>query len=127
MNGELSNSQVVVDTTTNQVVVAVSDNQVSLSNTESSSVELSTQEQPVYVNLWSDNIPNVMADRNYVHLQQQSVTPWVINHNLNKFCSVTVVNDESPPKVVVGDVTYDSANTLTITFGSAFSGKAYLN
>lgn len=62
---------------------------------------------------------------NYVHDQQVASTTWVVNHNMNKYPSVNVVdtaNDE-----VTGDVKYNSLNQITITFSAAFSGKAYLN
>lgn len=50
---------------------------------------------------------------------------WVVTHNLGKKPSVTVV--DSGDTVVIGTVTYNTLNQLTITFASAFSGKAYLN
>lgn len=50
---------------------------------------------------------------------------WNITHSLNKFPSVTVVDDGN--NVVVGDIYYLSQNQLTITFTSSVSGKAYLN
>jgi hypothetical protein len=62
---------------------------------------------------------------NYVHDQQTASTTWTVNHNMNKYPSVNVVdtaNDE-----VTGDVKYNSLNQITISFTAAFSGKAYLN
>ena len=62
---------------------------------------------------------------NYVHDQQVASTTWIVNHNMNKYPSVNVVdtaNDE-----VTGDVKYNSLNQITISFTAAFSGKAYLN
>ena len=50
---------------------------------------------------------------------------WVITHNLGRYPSVTVVDDNN--KVVVGDVKYNSTNIITITFQSAFTGCAFLN
>jgi hypothetical protein len=50
---------------------------------------------------------------------------WVIEHNLNKYPSVTVV--DSADNTVIGYVTYDNENTITIKFNAAFKGKAYLN
>jgi len=49
----------------------------------------------------------------------------VITHNLSKFPSVTVV--DSGNNIVIGDITYNDLNTLTINFTASFSGKAYLN
>jgi hypothetical protein len=62
---------------------------------------------------------------NYIHDQQVASSVWVINHNMNKYASVNVVdsaNDE-----VIGEVRYNTLNQITITFTAAFSGKAYLN
>lgn len=50
---------------------------------------------------------------------------WVIPHGLGKFPSVTVF--DSANTQVEGDVQHISNNELTITFGAAFSGTAYLN
>lgn len=61
----------------------------------------------------------------YVHSQNIAANEWVINHNLNKFPSVTIV--DSGGSVVVGDVQYLSMNKISVSFAGAFSGKAYLN
>ena len=50
---------------------------------------------------------------------------WVITHALNKYPSVVVV--DSGGNVIVGGIEYDSISQITVTFGGAFSGKAYLN
>jgi hypothetical protein len=50
---------------------------------------------------------------------------WVITHNLGKKPVAVVV--DSTENVVIGDLQYNSLNTLTITFVDPFSGKAYLN
>ena len=50
---------------------------------------------------------------------------WVINHNLEKYPSVTVV--DSANSIITGEVTYIDMNNLKITFQAAFSGRAYLN
>ena len=67
---------------------------------------------------------NIPRD-SYIHDQQASSSTWVVNHGMNKFPSVNIVdtaNDE-----VIGEVTYNNLNQITIRFSSAFSGKAYLN
>ena len=70
------------------------------------------------------------ADATYTHNQSTASATWTITHNLNKFPSVTVI--DSGDSVVQGEILYNSANQLTLTFyaggvASAFSGKAYLN
>jgi hypothetical protein len=61
----------------------------------------------------------------YTHTQASASSIWAITHNLNCFPSVTVV--DSAGSVVVGDIVYISANTVSVTFMAAFAGKAYLN
>lgn len=62
---------------------------------------------------------------NYVHDQQVASSTWVVPHALNKFPSVSIVNTAN--QAVVGDITYNSLNQITITFTSQISGKAYIN
>lgn len=50
---------------------------------------------------------------------------WVIEHNLDKYPSVSVV--DSANNIVSGNVHYIDENNLTITFNGAFTGKAFLN
>lgn len=65
------------------------------------------------------------ADKEYTYTQSSASNVWVINHNLEKFPSVTIV--DSANTVVIGDITYNTTNQLTVTFNGSFSGKAYLN
>ena len=62
---------------------------------------------------------------NYVHDQQVASNTWVVIHELDKFPSVSIVNTAN--QAVVGDITYNTLNQLTITFTSQISGKAYIN
>ena len=64
-------------------------------------------------------------DKNFVHDQGSAASSWAVTHNLNKFPSVTVV--DTAGSVVVGQVAYNSANQVTLTFRSSFAGKAYFN
>ncbi len=61
----------------------------------------------------------------YIHNQPVPSTTWTIPHNLARYPSVTVV--DSANSEVIGDVDYTNSNSLTVTFGAAFSGTAYLN
>jgi len=72
----------------------------------------------------------IIGDITYTHNQSSTSDTWVINHNLHRFPSVTVV--DSAETIVQGTVVYNSNKQLTITFFSgggalAFQGKAYLN
>ena len=65
------------------------------------------------------------TDKRYVHTQNTSSSVWTINHSLEKFPSVTVV--DSGGSIVLGEITYTDDNNITLTFSAAFSGVAYLN
>ena len=70
-------------------------------------------------------IGGVTLDANFVYVQASPSASWVINHNLNKYCSVTVV--DSADNIVFGEVLYNSLNQVTLTFSGAFSGEAFFN
>ena len=61
----------------------------------------------------------------YIHTQSASASTWTINHNLGFNPAVSVV--DSGENVVIGDVTYISTNTLSVSFTASFGGKAYLS
>ena len=65
------------------------------------------------------------TDKTEVFIQSTPANPWLINHSLNKFPSVTMVL--STGQVGVADIVYIDENNLTITFSGDESGKAYLN
>jgi len=72
----------------------------------------------------------IIGDITYTHNQSSASDTWTINHNLNRFPSVTVI--DSGNTIVQGTVVYNSNKQITLTFfsgGSAVSvsGKAYLN
>ena len=106
---------VVSKTNTNNVDVIVGD---------SISVDvISKTEQPSVDVIITGGI--VGTDKNFVFTQSSASATWTINHTLNKFPAVEVV--DSANDIVIGNVTYNSTSQITITFTAAFSGKAYLN
>lgn len=66
-----------------------------------------------------------VGDKTFNYDQITPSSTWNINHNLNKFPSVSVV-DTSGTKVYT-DVNYIDNNNVTLTFSASFAGKAYLN
>jgi hypothetical protein len=70
-------------------------------------------------------VPDVESDKFFTFNQPSASSVWNIQHNLAKFPSVSVV--DSANNIVQGFTTYLDNNNLTISFTSAFSGKAYLN
>ena len=81
--------------------------------------------------LTTDGDTVAWTNATWIHDQGAASDTWVINHNLNRYPSVTVVN--SSENVILGTVVYNTPNRVTITFfteddeESAFDGKAYLN
>jgi len=61
----------------------------------------------------------------YTFTQSAAASTWIINHNLDRFPSVTTV--DSAGSIINGAITYTDSNTITVVFTSATSGKAYLN
>jgi len=70
-------------------------------------------------------------DAEYKHNQQLASNTWVINHNLNKFPSVSIkFSGGAQLYTNVGafaGVTYTNKNSLTINLATELSGYAYLN
>ena len=64
-------------------------------------------------------------DTTFEFTQGQPATTWNIQHDLNKFPSVSVINNNNV--VINGEVTYIDKNNVQINFSAGFSGKAYLN
>lgn len=65
------------------------------------------------------------AKTSHVHSQSQPSVEWNIEHGLNKYPSVAIV--DSTENLVIGNVEYIDENNLKVSFTGAFSGKAYIN
>ena len=71
--------------------------------------------------------PKGQTDKNFVsnNINFSSGVETTINHNLNKFPSVTTV--DSGGSQVVGDIQHIDLNSFKITFKASFQGKVYAN
>ena len=78
-----------------------------------------------YYDFATFTISSGVGDKNFVFTQAVASNTWVIQHNLNKFPSVTSVNVNNIE--MFGEVVFADVNNLTINFTSASSGKAYVN
>ena len=67
----------------------------------------------------------ITEDKTFTHIQIAPLTVWTINHNLNKYPSVTVV--DAGKNVIIGEINYIDENNVILTFKSEFSGRAYFN
>lgn len=83
-----------------------------------------TDTKKVYI---GDGAANTLINENisYMHNQLSASNEWIIQHNLNKYPNIAVV--DSAGNVVVGEIKYISANEVQLNFNAPFSGKAYLN
>jgi hypothetical protein len=70
------------------------------------------------------NIP-IYSGGSFVFQQVVPALIWDINHNLDKFPSVSIVNINNI--VIYGDITYIDSNNIRLSFSAGFAGKAYLN
>lgn len=57
--------------------------------------------------------------------QPVAANVWTINHNLNQFPSVSLVDMLN--KNIMADISYINSNQITVTFSQPVAGKAYLN
>ena len=60
----------------------------------------------------------------YIHTQEFAATVWNINHGLERWPSVTVV--DSAGSEVEGEVVYVDTNNIRLYFSAAFSGRAFI-
>jgi len=114
------------------VTVEVIENPIELAITESN-IDVIVNEDVVEVNIGTSGPQGPMgppgpvdfADLSYVHIQNTPSTTWNITHGLQFIPNITVV--DSGGTVVEGSYDYPDANTVVLSFSSAFSGKAYLS
>lgn len=67
----------------------------------------------------------INTNNTYLHIQGSLSDEWLINHNLNKLPSVTIMDTSN--RVVAADIEYIDNNNLKITFNNPFKGRATLN
>jgi len=65
------------------------------------------------------------GDKTFIFTQTAPSTEWTVQHDLEKFPSITVV--DTGKTVVIGDYTYVDNNNVILSFSAAFAGKAYFN
>lgn len=69
--------------------------------------------------------PGSGGDKTYEHTQSVASDTWTINHALNKYPSVVVI--DSGGSTVLGDITYPTLNQVVLQFSAPFSGVVHLN
>lgn len=78
----------------------------------------------VYITIPADYLKSI-KNTSYIHNQASASNVWEINHNLDKYPSVSIV--DSAGTWVVGDVSYTDTKNLVVSFSHPFAGKAYCN
>lgn len=63
---------------------------------------------------------------NYVHTQASAATTWVVQHNLGRQPGGVMVVD-SAGTVLVGEITQDTADRLTVRFSVPVSGRVIVS
>jgi hypothetical protein len=66
-----------------------------------------------------------LQDLGFVYSQGTPSATWTIQHTLDFYPNITVV--DSGGTIVEGEIDYQSQGTVVLTFRSAFSGTAYLS
>ena len=74
---------------------------------------------------YEDEIDTETDDSHVYFEQAKPRSKWEIVHNLNKYPSVTVVNEFGTE--IICEVRYISKNEIHLLFNGKFRGKAYLN
>ncbi len=63
--------------------------------------------------------------QNFEFIQSSPATEWIIEHNLDKFPSVTILDDSG--NKIYGGMFFNSLNTVTLSFSRTITGKAFLS
>jgi hypothetical protein len=69
--------------------------------------------------------PNDSVDLTFTYIREVPSAEWNIQHNLGKYVSVTIVDENNAE--MVGAVNYIDENNVRIDFSVPVSGKAFLN
>ena len=65
------------------------------------------------------------SDKTFVHIQSTPSAEWTITHNLNKYPSIIIVDNNFIAKM--GEIKYLGMQSVQISFDQPFAGRAFLN
>lgn len=86
--------------------------------------EVSTADSGKVLSVNDDGLINFNKNV-FVFEQQEPSVVWTIHHDLNKYPSITILDEDGV--VVCAEVKYISNNKVQLFFNTNFSGIAYLN
>lgn len=64
------------------------------------------------------------GDTSFLHTQAVAASTWIISHNLNRYCTMTLYSPGF--EIIYSDVVQGSLNTTTVSFPSPQTGYAVL-
>ena len=73
----------------------------------------------------ANDIPIEVRDKNYKHEQFNTSSMWIVEHNLNKICSIQAY--DANLNRIFGKITTNELNKIIINFSQPFSGTAICN
>lgn len=65
------------------------------------------------------------SDKNYIYEQTEPKSIWIITHNLGKYPSIDIIDDNNI--IIMGEIEYISENKIIARFNKEYTGKAILN
>lgn len=81
------------------------------------------------VNLTEDGVTvspvEVETDKHYTHFQSIPANEWTVQHDLNKYPAVQVI--DSSGRIVTGEIQFVDLDSLVVRFEFLFSGSVYCN
>lgn len=88
--------------------------------TDTAEVVINNQNRTIAVNVNKEG-----ADQHFVYATPVPMASWEIDHNLNKYPSVTLTDWDG--NVIGGDIKYINTNKVIVNLSEPICGRAYLN
>jgi phosphosulfolactate phosphohydrolase-like enzyme len=117
---QVSNYTVVVEQAESQISVVTANN-----NGRSAYEDAVANGYVGTVNEWLASLVGGGIGATFVYTQSSPANNWIVNHDLDKYPSITILDTEGFQ--VEADVEYTSLNQVVLTFNPAFAGKVIAN
>jgi len=92
--------------------------------TPSAATSAATAVQPVIIKPAPQKITVASVPAAYIHVQAAPSALWTVDHLLDRYPPVTVVNGSGA--VMFAAVTYVNSNQVTVGFSEVLTGKVYV-
>ena len=97
---------------------------INISGVGGSTAAVAIQQPSVNISIAKEGITSI-PDAHFVFSQEVVSKVWEIEHNMNKYPSVTIV--DAGGNILYTEVEYIDKNNLEVRFVASTRGKAYLN